>query len=199
MNRPLFLAAAALLLTAAPALAQFPECFRNEDWAVAVSPFADEPGAEFIVTPVEFAGPEFEFNVTPGDTVDVSTICAAEKLPESFTIGSRGDPLWYSGLAGQYLVLTRSTGPDGDVVIYDLENPAEPVVDAPYSSAVPLEVGDTEVAYWTRVSEGTAETCADYAEWEANGLGAAIYAKTVFDVASGQETASGETTCYATQ
>jgi len=181
MKQIFVLAAALLGLSAAPALAEEALCFQNENYLVIGQERLDEVGMEFIIRP----------------PAKGKIACVYETREGDVTIGDPADPLWYEGLAGRYLVLTRSTGPDGNVVIYNLDEPAEPAIDVAADDEV--TVSDDSVTYWARTDAGTADNCPEYAEFTADGLGAVVAEEQVFDVATGQVTQTGQVRCSATQ
>lgn len=177
MNR---LACTLTLLTtfaAAPALAQAPVCHDGDRFRVAALEYADNAGTRFAVTPVDSGEP-----------------CAFDESAD-FVIGSEGDPLWFGALRDPYLVLTRSTGPQGDVVVYDLAAKAK-LLDVPADAFADDDAG---VTFWERTEAGTERNCPRFAEYQANGLGAVIAVETRFDFASRQSTPTGNRRCDATQ
>lgn len=183
MTRIILLAATIVGLAATPALADDTQCFQNEQFLVIGQERTDDVGTNFIVRPPATG----------------KIACVYEEQAGDMLIGSPGDPLWYEGLAGRYLVLTRSTGPDGDVVIYDLENgdPITPYIDIAADDTVTIT--DDSVTYWARKEPGTADTCPDYAQATADGLGTVIADEIVLDIVTGDVTATGQTHCSTTQ
>lgn len=121
--------------------------------------------------------------------------CPVKLAKADFAIGRAGDALWFEALAGRHLTLTRSTGPEGDLVIYDLERRTA-VLDVPAGDVAADMKG---VTYWERVAEGTRANCPKFREYAKDGLGAAIVAETRFDFATGQPKRSGTRRCDATQ
>lgn len=181
MNR-FAIATTALCLTMAPASAWELECYQNENYLVIAQERTDEVGADFLIR--QPARGKFA--------------CAFEEQPGDARIGAPDDPLHYNALVGTFLVLDRSTGPDGDLVIYDLsEKPPARVIDVPADSEVTIE--DGRITYWERVADGNAENCSEYAEYSKAGLGAVIAEGRVFDTASGAATATRKKRCSATQ
>lgn len=157
------------------------ECHTDRQFHVAVRPFADEPGSLFAVTAL--GG-----KAAPG-------ACAFDPQSADFVIGKRGDALWYQNLAGKYLVLQRSTGPQGDLVVIDLST-RQTVLDVP-SDDFALE-GDT-LSFWQRGTQATAANCTTFRKNAANGLGSVISARKLFGIISGKTIATGETRCDAVQ
>jgi len=157
------------------------ECHVDKDFHVAVQPFKEDPGALFAVT---------------GLTGKIAPkTCKFDPQSADFVIGKNGDALWYSNLAGKYLILQRSTGPQGDLVIIDLTT-RETVLDAP-SDDFSLE-GDT-LTFWQRGEEATAKNCATFRENTKNGFGSVLATLKRFSIASGKVNATASTRCDAVQ
>ncbi|MBJ3783974.1 hypothetical protein [Devosia sediminis] len=174
--------AAATLLPALPALSQEAQCFQNEDYLVIAQERVAEVGTDFIIRPPARGKIACVFATQDGDV----------------RIGEPEDPIYYRGLAGPYLVLERSTGPDGSLVIYDLDAGAfAPIIDVPADDDVLVD--DQQVVYWERTDQGTAENCPDFAEHQSAGFGSVISEQRVFEVATGTISASGEWHCTNTQ
>ncbi|GEM_PF-2531256 len=168
-------------LAASPAIANEAECFQNESHLVIFQDRVDEVGAEFIIRPPARG----------------KIACLFEPQAGDMRIGTPGDPLHYLALLGDYLVLTRSTGPDGDLVIYDLAgDTGTPVVDVPADDEVTVS---EEITYWERTGGAIAETCPRYDEYMGYGFGAVTAEERVFDPATGEVTATGESRCSSTQ
>jgi hypothetical protein len=178
-----YLAAAALItLSVVPAVAQDAQCFQNDYYLVIAQQRIAEVGSDFIVRPPARGKIACVFETQDGD----------------IRIGEPEDPLYFTGLAGKYLVLSRSTGPDGNVVIYDLDAGAfEPVIDVPADDEVQVE--EDRVTFWQRVEEGTAKTCPEYAEHQSNGFGSVIAEESIFDPAAGTLQTTGRRHCSNTQ
>lgn len=179
MNR-LALVASALAFLSAPAVAEDALCFQNETALVIAQERTENVGMDILVREPARGKIKCEYQERDGDWV----------------IGHKDDPLWYEGLVGNYLVLTRSTGPDGDIVIYDLANRSL-FLDAPADDQV--IIADDKVTFWQRTKAGTAKNCQEFGEYTSNGLGAVIAEERVLDVASGEVKATGEKRCSATQ
>lgn len=176
----LALTASALALTIAPAFAQEAQCFQNDSFLVIAKDRAEDVGMDILVRAPARGKIKCEYAEHQGD----------------FIVNPDGDALWLQGLAGNYLVLTRSTGPDGDVVIYDLTT-EQVVVDEPADTEV--TVADDAVTFWQRTKQGTAKNCREFEEYSSNGLGAVIAEERVLDVASGEIKATGAKHCSPTQ
>jgi hypothetical protein len=170
------------LIPALPTLAQEAQCFQNEHYLVIAQQRIDAVGSDFIIRP----------------PAQGKIACTFETRDGDIRIGEADDPLHFAGQAGPYLVLSRSTGPDGDLVIYDLDAGGfEPVVDVPADDEVTID--DQQVTYWERTDQGTADNCPDFAEHQSYGFGSVISEQRTFDVATGTISASGEWHCTNTQ
>lgn len=176
----LALAASAFAMIAVPALAQEALCFQNESFLVIAQERTEDVGMDILARAPARGKIKCEYAEREGD----------------FVVNPDGEPLWYQGLAGHYLVLTRSTGPDGDIVIYDLADRTL-FLDEPADDEV--TIGDDAVTFWQRTKAGTAKNCPEFGEYTANGLGAIIAEEQVLDIASGAITATGKKRCSATQ
>ncbi|MET3924933.1 hypothetical protein [Devosia sp. 2618] len=182
MKRTILLTAL-LGIIATPALAQEAQCFQNDQFLVIGQERLDEVGTDFLIR-------------APAKG---KIACIFEQQPGDLAIGGPDDAFWYEGLAGRYLVLTRSTGPDGDVVIYDLANgdPVTPYIEVPADDEITID--NDSVTYWARGVEGTAENCPGYADAVANGWGTVIANEVVLDIATGDVHATGQSHCSTTQ
>ncbi|KKB79854.1 hypothetical protein VW35_05020 [Devosia soli] len=174
------LAALALAGCSAPAFAEDAQCFQNETALVIAQTRTDEAGTDILVRAPAKGKIKCEYEEREGDWI----------------IGSPGDPLWYEALAGKFLVLTRSTGPDGDIVIYDLAI-REKLVDEPADDEI--VVTEDAVTYWQRIASGTADNCDRFAEYSEMGLGAVVAEERVLDLASGTIKQTGQSRCSSTQ
>ena len=157
------------------------ECQANKAYSVAWQEYDGEAGAQFAVT-------------TLADR-KAPKKCAFDARKASFVIGTPGDPLWFGELAGNLLILTRSTGPQGDLVVYDLAGQTK-ILDVA-SDDYALSGG--KLVFWERGAEATEVNCPDFAENQANGMGSVISAEKRFDAKSGALTATGKQRCDATQ
>lgn len=172
--------AAAFGAMATPAFAQEALCVQNETALVIAQEHIEDVGMNILARAPAKGKIKCEYEEREGDWI----------------IGQVDDPLWYEGLLGKYLVLTRSTGPDGNLVIYDLETQSLMLDEWVDDDFVLTE---TEVTFWQRFEDGTAENCPELEEYTANGLGAVIAKEQVFDIATGTQTGTGEERCSATQ
>ena len=184
MKLPLLLAITSLASAplALPAWAQEAQCFQNESYRIIARQRAEEVGTDFII------------RLPAGEQI----ACLFEPRDGDVLIGSPDDPLWYEALLGNYLVLTRSTGPQGDLVIYDLAaDPTVPLIDLPAEDD--MVIGETDIVFWERTTEGTADNCPQYAEHQSYGFGSVIVAQRIFDVATGRVSSTGLSRCNNTQ
>lgn len=179
MNR-LALAASAFALLAMPAAAQDALCFQNETALVIAQERSEEVGMDILVRAPAKGKIKCEYQVQEGDWI----------------IGQPDEPLWYEGLMGKYVILTRSTGPDGNLVVYDLETQGLFIDEWIDDDFV---LSESEVTYWQRFEDGDAQNCPEFEEFTANGLGAVIAREQVFDTVAGTITGTGEERCSATQ
>lgn len=157
------------------------ECHADKDFHVAVRPFEDEPGALFAVTALSGRA--------------AHRTCAFDTSSSDFVIGKIGDALWYQDLAGKYLILQRSTGPQGDLVVIDLST-RKTVLDVP-SDDFTLDGGT--LTFWQRGAEATPANCATFKDNAANGLGSVIVSRKLFSITSGKVTLTKDTRCDAIQ
>lgn len=169
-----------LSLLALPAAAQDVECHSSDSYRVAVKLYGEEPGAQIAVTALE-----------PG----AASTCGFDANEADDVIGEPGDPLWFYALEGNILVLSRSTGPQGDVVVHDLDE-GTVLLDAPSDA---FEVQSGKLTFWERTVEGTPDTCPGFAEFQANGFGTVITVEKTLDFADGNVTATGASRCDGTQ
>lgn len=180
MKPALPLIALGFLSLTSPALADGARCYANADFLVIAEERMESAGTNIVVR-TEGAIMPCTYAVTEGDIV----------------IGSEDEPLWFEALEGKHLVLRRSTGPEGNLVIYDLTRPEEPVLDVPAESH-PI-ILPQDVIFWAFDAPGTAETCPAYSENTANGLGSMVTAETTYSFIDGSLAQTGDTRCIATQ
>jgi len=169
-----------LCFLALPVAAQEVECHSSDSYRVAVKAYGEEPGAQIAVKAIE-----------PG----ASSACRFDPDEADDVIGKPGDPLWFYALEGNILVLSRSTGPQGDVVVHDLDR-GTVLLDAPSDA---FEVRNGKLVFWERTVEGTPDTCPGFAEFQANGFGTVITVEKTLDFADGGITATGASRCDGTQ
>ena len=107
----------------------------------------------------------------------------------------RGFRVLFGELAGDNLILSRSTGPQGDLVVYDLRS-GKAILDVPSDD---YELKDNVVTFWQRVAQATRETCPTFAENEANGLGSVTAIRKTLDLSTQTVTESKDSKCVAVQ
>ena len=157
-----------------------PQCYSNDRYHVAVRPYPEDAGNQFAVTKLGGAAPKD---------------CVFDEAKADLVIGKVGDPLWYAELAGENLILSRSTGPQGDLVVYDLTS-GKAVLDVP---ADEYELKGNGLSFWERTAEATADNCPDFAENQANGLGSVTAVRKTIDLGSKAIAETGESKCVAVQ
>ena len=175
------LAATLLGLSVLPAMAEA-TCDQNEHYLVIGQQRVEELGTDFIIRRPTEPKINCVYEITEGDRV----------------LNNSDDWLYYIGVANQYLVLARYSGPDGDVVIYDLDGDlSAPAIDVRADDEIAVD-GDM-VTYWERTEPGTAENCPEFARYSSYDLGAVIAEEMVFDTVTGQAKATGQKHCSQTQ
>jgi hypothetical protein len=157
-----------------------PQCYSNDRYHVVMQPYPDDAGNQFAVTRLKGAAP---------------STCAFDEVKADLVIGKVGDPLWYSELSGDSLILSRSTGPQGDLVVYDLIS-GKPVLDVP---ADEYELKGNSLSFWERNAQASADNCPDFSEHQANGLGSVTAMRKTFDLGSKAIVETGESKCVAVQ
>ncbi|HEV7344586.1 MAG TPA: hypothetical protein VGN60_03025 [Devosia sp.] len=159
MKQIIAFAVAMLGLAAIPALAQEAQCHQNDQFLVIAQERVDTVGADFIIRSPAQGKIKCVYEINEGDEV----------------LDNPDDPLHFQQLVGQYLVLTRSTGPQGNIVIYDLAADLlyPPMIDV--GALDDITVSDETITYWQQLVRGTAVNCPEFAEYTGYGLGAMIY------------------------
>lgn len=157
-----------------------PQCYSNDRYHVVMQPYPDDAGNRFAVTNLTGAAP---------------SSCAFDEAKADLVIGKVGDPLWYAELSGDSLILSRSTGPQGDLVVYDLRS-GKPVLDVP---ADEYELKGDSLSFWERTAQATADNCPGFAENQANGLGSVTAVRKTFDLDTKAVGETGESKCVAVQ
>jgi hypothetical protein len=163
-----------------PASMAEPQCHTNANYQVVMQPYPDDAGNRFAVMRLKGKAPAG---------------CRFDEARADFTIGEEGDPLWFGELSGDSLILSRSTGPQGDLVVYDLKS-GKPVLDVPSDE---YELKGSNLSFWQRMEQANASNCPSFAENEANGMGSVIAARKTFDIASRAVAETGESKCVAVQ
>ena len=183
IKRPLAALAFALVLACQNgAQAETTECHDSQDFRVAAQAYAEDAGQKFAVTALSG-------RPAPKD-------CSFNDKSADFVFGAPGEPLWFERLAGHHLILRRSTGPQGDLVVVDLKA-RRTVLDV---GADEYDLSGTALGYWQRSDEeANAANCPELADHQANGLGSVIASQAIYDLGTGKTTMTGQKRCDATQ
>lgn len=180
MKLPMLLAIA--VIAATPALAQEAQCVQNEQFLVIAQDRVDEAGADFIIRP----------------PANGKIACVYEEHEGDQMLGEPRDPLHFEGLVGSYLVLTRSTGPQGNLVVYDLATDLyTPLLDV--GAGDEITIADDGITYWQQAIRGTAANCPSFEGNTSHGLGSMIYEERVLDLSTVTLSSTGNTRCSSTQ
>jgi hypothetical protein len=163
-----------------PASMAAPQCHSNAGFHVAMQPYPEDAGNRFAVTRLKGPAP---------------SKCLFDAAKADFVIGKNGDPLWYGELAGNSLIVSRSTGPQGDLVVYDLLT-AKPILDVPSDEYV---LKDQLISFWERTVPATAANCPSFAENTGNGLNSVTAIRKTFDLETRVIKGTGESKCVAVQ
>ncbi|NJR13226.1 MAG: hypothetical protein HC779_01600 [Phyllobacteriaceae bacterium] len=143
----------------------------------------------------------------PGMVLHVSRRDPASKLPHcdtsgdvatrtpDFTIGTPQDTLWLTGVTGDHLIVTRSTGPQTRLLVHRLTDKAV-VLDV---QAYEPDYDSWGITFWHQREPATADNCLDYDFFVADGLGGVIAHESRYDFATASVLESGLTRCEATQ
>lgn len=180
MTRLPIIAALVLLAAPAPAFAAEALCVQSDKALVIAEEREGEVG----------------MNILARAPAKGKIACQYEEREGDWIIGKPDDPLYYHDLRGQYLILTRSTGPDENLVILDVANRGVVVDEWIGDSFI---VNDADVTFWQRFEDGNAENCPEFEEYSSYGFGASIAREQAFDLATGTITATGAERCSATQ
>jgi hypothetical protein len=180
MNWIVTLLACGPLLCVSLANAAEPQCYTNQRYHVAANPLPDEAGNTFAVTRLD------------GGTAPAA--CAFDDKAD-LVIGTAGEPLWFGELADDSLILSRSTGPQGDLVVYDLAS-GNAILDVPSDE---FERQGNRLTFWQRMAQATADNCPDFAENTANGFGSVTAVEKVLDLATRAVSETGKSKCVPVQ
>lgn len=182
MKLTMLIGAALLALTASPSLAQEAQCFQSDQFLVIAQERRDEVGTDFIIR----------------EPAKGKIACLYEINDDDVVLSNPGDPLHFEQLVGKYLILTRSTGPEGDLVVYDLTTDLyTPLLDA--RALDEITITDDSITYWQKLIGGTEVNCPQYAENKGYDLGSMIYEERVVDLNTVTVAATGRTQCASTQ
>jgi len=168
------------LLCVSLANASEPQCYTNARYHVAALPYPDDAGNTFSVIRLNGAA--------------APAACAFDDKAD-LVIGKAGDPLWFGELADDSLILNRSTGPQGDLVVYDLASGAA-ILDVPSDE---YERQGNRITFWQRMAQATAENCPEFAENSANGLGSVTAIEKVLDLTTKAVSETGQSKCVSVQ
>lgn len=168
------------LLCVSLANASEPQCYTNARYHVAALPYPDDAGNTFSVIRLNGAA--------------APAACAFDDKAD-LVIGKAGDPLWFGELADDSLILNRSTGPQGDLVVYDLASGAA-ILDV---ASDEYERQGNRITFWQRMAQATAENCPEFAENSANGLGSVTAIEKVLDLTTKAVSETGQSKCVSVQ
>ncbi len=159
-------------------------CYENEGYLVIGQDYAEQVGTKFIVFRKHHAT----------DTLP----CSFDPHEADFVIGVDPDPLHFEALEGDHLVLVSSTGPQGDIMAYNLDT-EELVLDR---GLIEIEaITEVGITFWQSWEKGTADNCPIFAENEANFLSSTIALERTFyfDVDDISSVDTAPIRCFATQ
>ncbi|GGD22317.1 hypothetical protein [Aureimonas glaciei] len=139
------------------------------------------------------SGDRFVIRAAEGDP---ATDCALEKREGDVAIGDATTALHFEDVQQDRMLLTNSTGPTIDLLLYDIQTGAE-VLSVKAGEIV--EFGPEGLVYWQRTGEATDKNCPDYASLMADFGAAAIDTEMRFDPATGKTSKTGETRCSPVQ
>ncbi|MBZ9934695.1 hypothetical protein LB518_00190 [Mesorhizobium sp. BR1-1-16] len=167
---------------ATPALAA-PKCTSNASYLIVEVSHGEDVGNTYLVR---------------DNTASPKPACSTKKLKTDFVVGSRDDAFYLLKLVGNYLLIDAGTGPDRDLLIYDLASKKQ-VFSGGYSDD-DIKIDSSKVVFWTGSAEkATKKNCKDLASIEKNGLTPVIEALATFDFTSGKLTRSNNLRCSAEQ
>ncbi len=127
---------------------------------------------------------------------------AEEKLPCIYAVGNDDLEItnewaeYFAGLKGNLLILDSTTGPGpSGLIIWDLQK-RKKVFEGSWSDPI---IRDDSILYWTETGEATYDNCPELAEWESNGLGAAIETRVLLAFSDFTISKTNETRCSPRQ
>lgn len=156
-------------------------CDMSDEWRVVGVENKDAPG--------------MVIHVNKRDAATKKPDCEETNEPAEFTIGTPQDTLWLTGITGEHLILSRSTGPKSNLVVHRLSDKTV-VIDVP---AYEPDFDSWGITYWEQKEAATAENCIDFDYFAADGLSGVIAHESRYDFATKQTLVSGKTRCEATQ
>ncbi|TPW33539.1 hypothetical protein FJU08_03010 [Martelella alba] len=110
-------------------------------------------------------------------------------------IGSDDEPLWFAQLAGGFLITTRSTGPQADLVVFQLTD-GQKILDRP---ADDFSLDGDMLTFWQRMRPAKPDECQALEEEEKAGLSIVIETQIRFDLGTLATLETGEHRCEAVQ
>lgn len=176
----LFLLAGSVAASAQPAAGTV-SCHAGGDFVVVAREKTDEAGSEFLVRRAPARPGPCTFKPEAGD----------------YRIGG-AEPYHFLGLGRHHLVLTASTGPAADLVIFDLAARKRVLSQRMTETSEPKLEGDT-VSFTLRVGPGDPKSCKDWARFKKDGGSGEIGAPATFDLASGKMARGAGTVCTYAQ
>ena len=157
-----------------------PQCELSANWRVVATELGDVPGMTMAINKRDTSG---------------KPDCSSTVETPDFTVGGPEQALWFTFLSADYLVMARSTGPVGNVVIQNLSDKSI-VVDVVSNDS---QADSWGVTYREQKEAATAENCPEFADFTAQGFTAVIAHEMRFDFASKTSLSSGKTTCEPVQ
>jgi hypothetical protein len=187
LNRVLFVLTA--LCLAFPAVAQEedgeavssePQCEVSANWRVVATEMAEAPGMTMDINKRDAGG---------------QPDCNTKDVKPEFTLGGPAQPLWFTSLSSDYLVMFRAADPVGSLVVQNLTD-----------KAIVLDVESDEtnadswgVTYWELKEPANAGNCPQFADFAAQGYVSSIKHEMRFDFAAKTSLSSGKTKCEPRQ
>ena len=157
-----------------------PQCNLSTNWRVIATELGEMPGMLMDVNKRDASGqPDCK-------TIDVKA---------DFTVGGPDQMLWFTSLSDDFLVMARSTGPTGNVVIQNL-NDKTIIVEVVSNDA---QADSWGVTYWEQKETGTADTCPQFAEYKEQDFGSVISHEMRYDFTAKTILTSGKTNCEPLQ
>ena len=157
-----------------------PTCEVSANWRVILTELGDVPGMMMDVNKRDTSG---------------QPDCATKNVKADFTVGGPDQVLWFTALSQDYLVMARSTGPVGSVVIQNL-NDKTIILDVVSDDS---QADSWGVTYWEHKEAGTAENCPQFAEYKDQGFGAVMAHEMRYDFATRTSLVSGKVNCEPAQ
>ena len=174
-------------------------CYRNSAAAVLATEKTESVGSKLLVRK---------------PTADLKADCAVEQRPSDRVLGVDDTPdegsFFYIALAKSFLILDNGTGPDRELVIYEVPagrkrlavgySVADSCDPASGCQSDDFRIDDTGLTFWRQIDEKpTPENCRGYAGFMKTTGSAAIEERSVFRFASATVEGSGTKRCTARQ